>query len=244
MSLTFEELGTGKTPLVCIHGWGCNSGQFHDVARLLAPSFRIFLPDLPGHGRTPLGSFVPTFENYANALVDFIESLGPNPPVLLGHSMGGVLALIAASKTEVAAIVNLDGAFPAKPGVVDAQRVFRERLKAPGDLSWFRDSLREAFFDPSELGERAEEIIAGMCSMPEPVLHFLPDQIGTLDAASVLPRLNAHALYVGSARPRFDEPVARMLNPKFSFCEIPGTGHFLQIFAPDAVAELVRKFAT
>lgn len=244
MSLSFEEIGNGQRTLVCVHGWGCHAGQFHDVARLLAPSFRIFLPDLPGHGRTPLGSFVPSFENYANALVCFIDSLHIDPPVLLGHSMGGVLALIAAARTEVAAIINLDGAFPAKPAVIDAQNVFRERLKEPGDLSWFGDSLREAFFDPSELGDRAEQIIAGMCSMPEPVLHFLPDQIGTLDAAATLPRVRAHALYVGSARPRFDEAAARLLSPKFSFCEIPGTGHFLQIFAAEAVAELVKKFAT
>src|ERR1700753_1886864 len=90
--LHFEVSGTGNIPLICVHGWGCEGGQFLELNRLLAGEFRIYRPDLPGHGRTPLGGFVPNFKPYADVLVDFIREHQLERPVLLGHSMGGVLA--------------------------------------------------------------------------------------------------------------------------------------------------------
>ena len=46
--------GTGTIALICIHGWGCEGGQFAGLARALDPDFRVYRPDLPGHGATPL----------------------------------------------------------------------------------------------------------------------------------------------------------------------------------------------
>src|ERR1700761_2252561 len=113
--LHFEVSGTGNVPLVCVHGWGCEGGQFIELSQLLEREFRIYRPDLPGHGQTPLGGFVPNFGPYAEALMDFILKQKLERPVLRGHSLGGVLALMAAAsgKWQPRGVINLDGSLPA-----------------------------------------------------------------------------------------------------------------------------------
>ena len=84
-----------------------------DLAELLADDFHLYLIDLPGHGNTPLEDFQPSFQNFSDVLVEFVVAHVPAHPILLGHSMGGALSLLAGARQHPRAIINLDGAFPA-----------------------------------------------------------------------------------------------------------------------------------
>jgi pimeloyl-ACP methyl ester carboxylesterase len=81
-----------------------------------------------------------------------------------------------------------------------------------------------------------------MCSAPEAVLRFLPERVGEMDARVVLPKIACPVLLVGSAAPRFDPAQARSILPGLRYEQIPGAGHFLQVYAAQEVVRLVRDF--
>jgi pimeloyl-ACP methyl ester carboxylesterase len=80
-------------PIVLIHGLGGSAANWVELAPLLAERRRVLVPDLPGHGRsTPLPA-APNLAGYADRVVLVAEREGLQPAVVVGHSMGGVVAL-------------------------------------------------------------------------------------------------------------------------------------------------------
>lgn len=229
--------------MVFIHGWGCDATQFAGLARAFEATHRIFRPDLPGHGRTPLGSFAPGFATYAAAVADFILEQGLDRPVLVGHSMGGVLMLMAAASGRIRprALVNLDGGLPPAKSTLTGQALICSWLDLPDFREKLARVLRENFFLPHERDARCEAIIQAMCSAPEPVLRFLPTEVGTLDASAILPRIAAPSLYIAGAKPRFD-PEAAARFPGMQIEQIPGSGHFPHLYAEEETAGKMKTF--
>ena len=85
------EGGEGP-PLLLLHGFGGAAWNFTELAPLL-PGRRLLVPDLPGHG----GS-APLPAASMSALADAVAELLPGPLPVLGHSMGGVVALRLAER--------------------------------------------------------------------------------------------------------------------------------------------------
>lgn len=83
--------GGGERSVVILHQGGSSSREGVEVARRL-PDHRVILPDLPGHGNS---SRLPAagIEDYARGVVELIDALGLEAPVLFGHHFGGVVAV-------------------------------------------------------------------------------------------------------------------------------------------------------
>lgn len=242
--LHFTASGAGDIAIICIHGWGCEGGQFAGLAQDLSRDFRVFCPDLPGHGQTPLGALVPGWKDYAEVIAAFAERRALRSPVLLGHSMGGLLSLVAAAATGIKprAVINLDGGLPAAEKTLAGQRLIRSWLAQSDFQERFARMSREVLFLPAERDAQCDAIVRTMCAAPEPVLRFLPERMEELDARQILPKINCPVLYVGSAAPRFDPAQARAILPGLRCEQIPGAGHFLQVYAEREVSAMVRNF--
>ena len=230
--------------MICIHGWACQGGQFADLIRLLAADVRCYCIDLPGHGQTPLDDFEPGFERYAALIADFARDQKLDRPILLGHSMGGILSLLAAPSDRLhpRAIINLDGCLPPAADAIGGLRMIRSWFKEPDFRKRLEALLRKVFFHPSERDARCEAILQTMCSAPEAVLRFLPEQIDELKSETVLARITCPVLYIGGAEPLFDARQAAAGRAHFRVETIPEAGHFLQVYAPDRAAGLIRAF--
>ena len=83
--------------LYCVHGLGEHGGRQEHVADVLTENgWRMIVADLRGHGRSGgVPTYVKSFDDYADDIALIWEQLGLNdaPPVLLGHSMGGLVAV-------------------------------------------------------------------------------------------------------------------------------------------------------
>jgi len=87
---TFE--GGEGPPLLLVHGLGGAAWNFSELAPLL-PGKRLIIPDLPGHGASsPLPA--PTLTGFADVLAEILDE----PVDVLGHSLGGVVALRLAER--------------------------------------------------------------------------------------------------------------------------------------------------
>lgn len=94
VSLTYEEEGRGPL-VVAIHGVPGGSRDFRRLAADLAPDFRVIRLDLPGFGDAPPAPGVDAPARAAACVADFLVDLD-EPAILVGHSMGGIVALHAA----------------------------------------------------------------------------------------------------------------------------------------------------
>jgi len=99
-NLTVHYKIAGKDPAILIlHGWGSKSDRWMQVAELLSQNnFSVVVPDLPGFGKSGAPSFAWSTEDYCNFVEQFVQKLGLQNFFLLGHSFGGGIAVVYASK--------------------------------------------------------------------------------------------------------------------------------------------------
>ncbi|WP_353979157.1 alpha/beta hydrolase [Salinicola endophyticus] len=135
--LAAQVWGAAEAPVwLALHGWLDNAATFSRLAPLLveALGIRVVALDLPGHGRSPHrgdgGDYSPW--GYLPELVEVVETLGPAPLTLLGHSMGaGVASLLAAAlPARVARLVLIDGLAPLTTTPEQAPEQLRLGLRA------------------------------------------------------------------------------------------------------------------
>jgi pimeloyl-ACP methyl ester carboxylesterase len=103
--------GRGR-PLVLVHGLGGGAANWVELAPLLAQQHRVLVPELPGHGgSTPL-PVVPNFAAFADRLALIADQEEMLPAALVGHSLGGVVAVRWALRrpADVSALVLAAGA--------------------------------------------------------------------------------------------------------------------------------------
>ena len=116
VQIYYEQSGAGKDVLL-LHGWGCSTRHFAQIAQDLAKDYRVTVIDFPAHGqsgRPPEPWGVPEF---AACTKEIMEQLGSAPCDVIAHSFGGRVALyIAANWPElVNRLVITGGAGIKKP---------------------------------------------------------------------------------------------------------------------------------
>jgi len=82
----------GTTPVIFIHGAGASSNVWLRQLQAFEESFPVVAVDLPGHGGSDGGGY-PRLEDYGHDLLAFLDALGLNQAVWLGHSMGGAIVM-------------------------------------------------------------------------------------------------------------------------------------------------------
>lgn len=96
--VSVRERGQGPA-IVCLHGIGSGAASWLEVAELLAPEARLIAWDAPGYGAsTPLEADAPTAADYAARLSALLDALRIESCVLLGHSLGAIVAAAAARR--------------------------------------------------------------------------------------------------------------------------------------------------
>ncbi len=122
-------------PLVCLHGIGSGAASWLEAALILSQRTRVIAWDAPGYGAsTPLPMDAPRGADYAQRLHDLLDTLGISRCVLVGHSLGALMAAPAVRQApeRFAALVLVSPAqgYGAPARALDRARVHAERLKA------------------------------------------------------------------------------------------------------------------
>lgn len=100
MSLHVESTGAGPD-LVLLHGWAMHGGVFDALAAAFAARYRVHCIDLPGHGQSPFDARITDLD----ALAATLEPHIPRHAVVLGWSLGGLLALTLAARARPRALI-------------------------------------------------------------------------------------------------------------------------------------------
>jgi len=108
----YERYGNskGKT-IIYLHGWGQNIEMMQPVANPFKEEFDIVIVDLPGHGKSPEPTKILEVPDFVECIKSLVEKLKIKNPILVGHSFGGKVALLYASKYEVDKLILFGSPF-------------------------------------------------------------------------------------------------------------------------------------
>lgn len=237
--------GRGPT-IVLLHGLGSREAHWLPVARLLARRFRVSLVDLPGHGLTPMPEPF-SLDQAADALDAALRSDGSQPVILVGHSLGGLVAAREAidHPERVRGLVLVETALrplvepPDLPEMLSALERDYSALVHSAYMDFGRDSVQ---------GEALYRQVATLD--PETVRRWIR-LAWTADLSAAAARLTVPVLVVLAPRSWPDhEPwaeTARVLGyravPRLEAVRIEGCGHFVMLDRPTELAAIIAGFA-
>ena len=236
-ALRYQLTGQGEGTLVLIHGGLCDRSYWWNQIEALSAGFRVVALDLTGHGDTGGSRSGWSVEQFADDVVRVVDDAGGDRFVLVGHSLGGFVALEAARRlgARVAGVVVVDmlhtpGALPPPPPAPD-----------PGGMAAM---MRQAMFTPASDPALADRVIGGMLAFEPQVAGPMRAAAARFDAAGALAALSPIpvTLILSPSRP-IDAGKIRALHPGAKVYLVAGTGHFLMLEASDAANDLLATVA-
>ena len=109
MTIRYLDSEEGERPLICLHGFGGDKNNWQFNLAALAPNRRVLAPDFPSHGDSTASAEHSSPLAYAKMVSAMIDQLELGQVDLVGHSMGGLVALLVAreSPAKVGALTLL-----------------------------------------------------------------------------------------------------------------------------------------
>ena len=241
-----RRFGSGPE-VVWIHGLGEWSLSFDAVARHPAlDGFTHVLPDLPGHGRSAWppdeGAGGEALSDLADVLADWLSRRPP--AVLIGHSMGGVLATLAAERTAVRGVVDVDGNLSRGDCVFSAEAA---RYTAEDFVAHGLAAMREHVFADARENPALRLYHGALCLASPHAFHRNATDLVRLSTeetlAARLAALSVPTLFVAGvpdgicarSRALLDEHRVRWIG-------ITPAGHWVYVDQKDAFASAVASF--
>jgi pimeloyl-ACP methyl ester carboxylesterase len=140
VTLAYQDINPGSPPMLFVHGWGSDHTSLALQAEFFRRSHRVVSVDLRGHDKSAAPHQDYTMAAFADDLAWLCTELALTKPVVVGHSMGGNVALeLAARYPEIpASIVLIDSLIPSAPvdsrcAAIDGRSSARTGLST-GDL--------------------------------------------------------------------------------------------------------------
>jgi pimeloyl-ACP methyl ester carboxylesterase len=224
------ESRPARHPIFLIHGAGGSSAIWMMVMARLGRVTRAVAIDLPEHGPSPAreGEAKPTLGDYRDAVGELAASIGLVPSVLVGHSMGALVALEAALAwpDKVVGLV-LCAAAPRLPVSRDLVRVIEE------DYARFPAWLAERAFSASAKPALRRAFVAAGVAAPQAVTRADFEAIAGVDLADRVGEIRCPIVWLDGA----DDAIVGERGPRPGEARtLQGVGHLVPIEAPGEVA--------
>jgi pimeloyl-ACP methyl ester carboxylesterase len=239
--MVVRRIGSGPR-VVWIHGLGESSVSFEAaIARL--PGYTHVLVDLPGCGRSPWPEAAASIDDTADAIAAWIAS--DPPAILIGHSLGGVLATLVAERTAVRGVIDIDGNLTRGDCTFSeaAAAYSRDAFVARG----FDEMRAKIYADGTTRADLRGYHAALMFASPH-VFHRHASELVELSMTSTLaPRLAAlggeKALFITGATDGVCPDSRALLDAHaVPWIGIEGAGHWVYIDQPEAFTSHVARF--
>lgn len=244
--LAYRRAGGDKPPAVLLHGLMGSSAVWTPVARVLSTELEVITPDARGHGDSSAPDGPYRYDDLAADVVGLIGELGLHAPVLVGHSMGGMTAALAATRLGPAlrGLVLLDPTFldPERQDEVYASDVRSQHLQAvdQGRAALLEDSFARHAHRPAELVEAQVDARLRTSASAFDILRPPNPPFRELMTSVDVPTL----LVVGDRTVVTAGVAAELagLNHRVQVRHIDGAGHGVPFDEPDTVARAVLDF--
>ena len=248
----YEAAGDGgKTPLVFLHGIGGAARGWRNQIAAFSDRCRVIAWDMPGYGGSaPLAAV--SIATLADALEDFLQQIGADRPILVGHSIGGMIVQQWLAKNpRIAGAVVLAQTSPAfgKPDG-DWQKSFIDARLGPLDrgetLASLAPSLVKELVGDNPDASGMDLARDCMAAVPEATYRATMLALMGFDLRSALKAIAVPTLVLsGSKDNNAPAPMmAKMASyiPSATYVELEGVGHLANLERPAAFNAALDQF--
>jgi pimeloyl-ACP methyl ester carboxylesterase len=230
-----------KPPVVLIHGAGEDHRFWHVKQRRL-PGYRVFAPDLPGHGKSK-GLGRQRVAAYAEAIRDWLDDIGIYRAVFVGHSMGGAiaqrLALEHPDQTLGLGLVATGARLRVRPDLL-------EKLSTPNTFKGALDLIIANYFAAGASSELKDSVREQLAANRPSVLLCDYTASDHFDVMERLGEIKVPVAVISGKEDTFTpvkyaEYFAEHL-PNAELTLVPDAGHMVALEQPEAVAGALEAF--
>lgn len=240
-----------KPAVLLIHGFSENNQIWQHQLDTLSEQFYVIVPDLPGTGNTPLTTPL-SIESMAGYIYGLLQSEGISRATVIGHSMGGYIALALAEKYP--ALVQGLGLFHSTAAADTAEKIEARRksinmIEKYGNESFVKQTMPN-MFSPAYKKQHPEQIesyiqMCLQCPQSSQIAYY-EAMIQRPDRTAVLSSVSVPVLFVIGK----DDTAVPMQNvlPQVSIPRISSiyifeeTGHMGMWEMPEASKQLLEQF--
>ena len=230
--ISYTSEGHGEPAIVFIHGWTCDHTHWRFQVPEFRKSFRVITIDLPGHGASGADRKSWSIDGLGTDVAGVVRGLKLEQVVLVGHSMGGPVALAAAPELRgiLRGIVAVDSVhnveYVAPPGSAD-----RMVKRFEDDFEGSRKRFMSGFFT-----DRDSRILKSILenpakANPRAAIQLLADY-NRLDWKSALAAAGVPVRAINAAEPYQTEVEINRKYGDFGAVLMPDVGHFLMLEKP------------
>lgn len=242
LKVAYSESGDHEgLPVILLHGWGCRGETLASVAHILEPGMRVIAIDLPGHGETPEPPVVWGIEAYTQLIEKFVDKLSLKDLSLIGHSFGGRISILIASRRPIRKVV-----------LVDAAGIKNENPKKNLKQTVFKQIKKLApLFLGNNLGNKVINYYRYKWSSADwkaasPMMRNILSRCVNEDLKAVMPDIKAPTLLVwgenDTATPLSDAVTMERLIPDAGLVSFPGCGHYSFLDNPIGFKAVIKEF--
>jgi len=244
VGLAYTEAGSGGPPLLLVHGFGNDHTSFEPQVEHFRRARRVVAVDLRGHGASDAPRQAYTIAGFADDLAWLCEQLGLYRPLVVGHSLGGLVALELGARWPelVAGIALLDAPVCAAAPLREALGGLAQALRGPEFRAVVQGFIEQAGFLPDDDQAVKARILEIVGRAPQHVMVAEMEELARYDSAAAAAACRAPALLIAAAAPLADVARFRELCPRLVVGQTVGTGHFHQLLVPDQVNGMLERF--
>lgn len=244
VKMHYRVSGDGKQPLLLMHGWGCSVDTVAMIEKIASETCSVYNVDLPGHGQSSEPNGVWGVEEYTQIIEKLVEKEGILSPILIGHSFGGRVSILFASrnKTEKVILVDAAGVKP-KRKLSYYIKVYSFKLgKKWKMLTMGKEKALKAI--------EAERMKRGSADYRNatPMMRAILSKCVNEDLKDVMPSIKAPTLLIwgenDTATPMRDAHIMEKLIPGSGLVSFPGCGHYSFLDNPIQFTAVLRSFLT
>lgn len=224
-----------------VHGWTCDASIWDAQREMLEARFRVLVPELPGHGNSPLPARGIDERTFVDALHASMALANVSRAVLVGHSMGGVVIRQFARlyPEKVVALVFVETAFDLTETPED--RAWQEAFGGSDGLK-ARRAFIETLFHRSTPVDLREQVIQKMLSASGEVAVQAWRWMSRPSTARPDDHFAGPVLLIDGESNEVSVDAVRTMFPRFQRRLIEGAGHFVMLEKPTAFNRTLLAF--
>ncbi len=244
--LEVQERGAGDVSLVFLHYWGGTHRTWNKVTAELQPSYRTVTYDMRGWGESGDSMNGYSIAALADEAMALIEHLALSRYILIGHSMGGKVAQLVASRNppELLGLVLIAPATPTPTFLPEEAK--QQQIHAYDTRETVLQTI--AFLSKGALDQDTiEQVVRDSLSGTPEAKRAWPSTAMLEDISSEVSNIAVPTLVLAGEQDRLDsveqhrrEVVARIALATLEV--IPQSGHLLPLDEPERTARAIQQF--